>query len=98
MAGAAGVALWAVPFFWLINTRQTALILVSVIVANAVCHAASRRRHGTSGTAGHRSGAGRFPGSGVPPGKRWCPVGCPRAYRCTAAAGRAGAGADREEG
>lgn len=40
MAGAAGVALWAVPFFWLINTRQTALILVSVIVANAVCHAA----------------------------------------------------------
>ncbi|MFI9627416.1 MFS transporter [Streptomyces sp. NPDC052042] len=40
IGGAVGVALWAAPFFWLINTRQTALVLISIIVANAICHAA----------------------------------------------------------
>ncbi|GLW99437.1 MFS transporter [Microtetraspora sp. NBRC 16547] len=40
IAGAIGVALWAAPFFWLINTKETPLVVLSIVVANAICHSA----------------------------------------------------------
>jgi MHS family shikimate/dehydroshikimate transporter-like MFS transporter len=40
IGGAVAMALWAWPFFWLIDTRETPLVLLAVIVANAVCHGA----------------------------------------------------------
>jgi MFS family permease len=38
--GAAAMALWAWPFFLLLDTRETPLVLLAVVVANAVCHGA----------------------------------------------------------
>jgi MHS family shikimate/dehydroshikimate transporter-like MFS transporter len=38
--GALAMLLWATPFFWLLNTRETPLVLLAVIVANAICHGA----------------------------------------------------------
>jgi MHS family shikimate/dehydroshikimate transporter-like MFS transporter len=38
--GAVAMALWAWPFFLLIDTRETPLVLLAVVVANAVCHGA----------------------------------------------------------
>jgi MFS family permease len=38
--GAIAMVLWAAPFFWLLNTRETPLVLLAVVVANAVCHGA----------------------------------------------------------
>jgi MHS family shikimate/dehydroshikimate transporter-like MFS transporter len=40
MGGAVAMALWAWPFFWLLGTRETALVILAVVVANAVCHGA----------------------------------------------------------
>lgn len=40
IAGAVGVMLWAAPFFWLLNTKDTALVVIAVVVANVVCHGA----------------------------------------------------------
>lgn len=38
--GAIAMILWAAPFFWLLNTGETPLVLLAVVVANAVCHGA----------------------------------------------------------
>lgn len=40
LIGAVGVILWAVPFFVLINTRETVWIWLAIIVAIGVCHSA----------------------------------------------------------
>ena len=40
IGGAVAMALWAAPFFWLLDTQNTALVIVAVTVANAVCHGA----------------------------------------------------------
>ncbi|HYH29159.1 MAG TPA: MFS transporter, partial [Pseudonocardia sp.] len=40
IGGAVAMALWAWPFFWLLGTRETALVILAVVVANAVCHGA----------------------------------------------------------
>ena len=40
MGGAIAMMLWAVPFFWLLDTRETPLVILAVVVANAVCHGA----------------------------------------------------------
>lgn len=39
MAGAAFLALWIFPFFWLLDTRSTFLIILSVTVALSIGHA-----------------------------------------------------------
>jgi MFS family permease len=38
--GAVAMAVWAWPFFLLLDTKQTPLVLLAVVVANAVCHGA----------------------------------------------------------
>jgi MHS family shikimate/dehydroshikimate transporter-like MFS transporter len=38
--GAVAVVAWAWPFFVLLDTRQPALVILAVVVANAVCHGA----------------------------------------------------------
>lgn len=38
--GAIGMLLAAFPFFWLIDTGNTALIMLAFVLANALCHAA----------------------------------------------------------
>ncbi|WP_337110071.1 MFS transporter [Prescottella equi] len=38
LIGAIGVIVWAAPFFLLINTKNTALIWLAIIVAISVCH------------------------------------------------------------
>jgi MFS transporter, MHS family, shikimate and dehydroshikimate transport protein len=38
--GAVAMALWAWPFFLLLDTKETPLVLLAVVVANAVCHGA----------------------------------------------------------
>ena len=38
--GCIGVMLVAFPFFWLIDTKQTYLILFAFFLANSLCHAA----------------------------------------------------------
>jgi MFS transporter, MHS family, shikimate and dehydroshikimate transport protein len=38
--GAVAMAVWAWPFFLLLDTRETPLVLLAVVVANAVCHGA----------------------------------------------------------
>jgi MFS family permease len=38
IGGATAMVLWAAPFFWLLDTHETPLVLVAVVVANAVCH------------------------------------------------------------
>ena len=40
MGGAIAMAFWAWPFFWLLDTRETPLVILAVVVANAVCHGA----------------------------------------------------------
>ncbi|MGH3359079.1 MAG: MFS transporter [Nocardioidaceae bacterium] len=38
--GAIAMILWAAPFFWLLGTKSTPLVILAVVVANAVCHGA----------------------------------------------------------
>ncbi|MFT4393490.1 MFS transporter [Gordonia lacunae] len=40
LIGAVGVIIWAAPFFLLINTKNTALIWLAIIVAISICHSA----------------------------------------------------------
>ncbi|MFI5611938.1 MFS transporter [Amycolatopsis sp. NPDC051903] len=40
LAGAIAMIVWAVPFFALLHTRETVLVWVALVVANAVCHGA----------------------------------------------------------
>lgn len=40
LIGAVGVIVWAAPFFLLINTKNTALIWIAIIVAISICHSA----------------------------------------------------------
>lgn len=40
LIGAVGVIIWAAPFFLLINTGNTALIWLAIIVAISICHSA----------------------------------------------------------
>jgi MFS transporter, MHS family, shikimate and dehydroshikimate transport protein len=40
IGGALAMILWAWPFFWLLDTRETPLVILAVVVANAVCHGA----------------------------------------------------------
>lgn len=40
LIGAIGLMVFALPFFWLIDTRQTSLIFLAFLVANPICHGA----------------------------------------------------------
>jgi MFS transporter, MHS family, shikimate and dehydroshikimate transport protein len=40
LGGAIAMVLWAAPFFILMNTTETAQVIVAVVVANMVCHGA----------------------------------------------------------
>jgi hypothetical protein len=40
LGGAVAMVIWAVPFFLLLHTKETALVWIALIVALAGCHAA----------------------------------------------------------
>ncbi|NIB32858.1 MHS family MFS transporter [Pseudonocardia sp. MCCB 268] len=43
LGGATGLALLAFPFFWMIDTRMPAVVLLAFFLGNGLCHAADDR-------------------------------------------------------